>query len=1025
MAGPGEGASGRIREGVAIASGDSSDEKPVSAVDAEARTLPGVAASDVTLPGSVANPARPPSTSPAESVNSSDAITIAGRVSSRPSSESSSVFRSIGATIFNDGDILGGRYQITKLLGMGGMGAVYKAHDMEVERSVGLKVIRPELVGNPAILARFKQELILARQVTHKNIIRIYDLNDADGVKFITMEFVEGEDLRSILTRQGKFPPEEAVEIMHQVCAGLGAAHLEGVIHRDLKPSNIMRDPSGRVVIMDFGLARTVQGDGMTQTGMMIGTMEYMSPEQANGLELDATSDIYAVGLISYEMLTGKMPYAAESAVASLLKRSQERAIPMSEVDKSVPRALSTAVSRCIEPDRRKRYQSTNELIADLEGFQPSVASKTGSVTIHRTAVPAIRKVRAVYKWAAVALAAVLISLAGSSLYRWKRHARTEVALAPVSVLVSDFTNHTGDPIFDGTLEPMFNVALEGASFINAFNRGTARKMAQKLPNPTDKLDEQSARLVALSQGISSVITGEISFRGDSYTVSVMALDAATGKVLAKSEATAANKDEVVGTVPKVVAPIRKALGDKTQESVFPPGAFTAASVEVVHQYGLAKEQETAGNWEGAMRYYEKAVQLDPNFARAYSGMAAMAYTLGQRQLAEENIKLAMEHVDRMTEREKYRHRGQYYAYTGDNKKAVENYKELLARYPADFIGRYNLAAGYIELRDFSNAVDSARRAVEIAPKRAMAREALSLYASYAGDFHTGEQEARAAIELSPSSEMSYLALAEAQLGQGQLSQAAETYHKLEKLSGLGASMAASGLADLAVYEGRFADAVRILEQGAAADLAAKNPENAADKFAALGHTQLLRGQNRGALAATDKALAGSKSIKAKFLAGLNFVGAGELAKAQKLATALGSEMTAEPQANAKIIQGDLALKRGDAREAIKALNDANNVLDTWIGHYELARAYLEAGAFVEADAELDRCLKRRGESLELWLNNVPTYGYFPPVYYLQGRVREGLKSPGFAESYRTYLGIRGQAGEDPLIPEIRRRLGQ
>jgi len=1012
-------------KGAIVSSGDSSTEKPVSAVDAEARTLPGVADSDLTLPGSVANTVRP-NTSPAESVESSDAVTVAGRVGSRPSRESTSVFRSIGATIFSEGDVLGGRYEITKLLGMGGMGAVYKAYDMEVERTVGLKVIRPDLAENPAILARFKQELVLARQITHKNIIRIYDLNEADGVKFITMEFIEGEDLRTILTRQGKLSPEEAVEILHQTCAGLNAAHSEGVIHRDLKPANIMRDQSGRVVIMDFGLARTLQGEGMTQTGMMVGTMEYMSPEQATGLELDATSDIYAVGLIAYEMLTGKMPYAADSAVASLLKRSQERAKPMIDVDSSIPRDLSTIVSRCIEPDRKKRYQNTAELIADLEAFQPSAASKAvGSVAVRRPPFKAARTIPAWAKWGAVSVLALLVL--GVSLYEWKWRPKSQVAHAPVSVLVADVTNHTGDPVFDGTLEPMFNVALEGASFINAFNRGTARKLAQKLPNPTDKLDEQSARLIALSQGINSVITGEISLRGDSYTVSVMALDAATGKVLAKSEATAANKDEVVGTVPKVVAPIRTALGDTTPESaqLNYQGAFAAASIEVVHQYGLAKEQDLAGNLDKAVQYYAKAAQLDPNFARAYSGMAAMAYTAGKRQLAVENIKLAMQHVDRMTERERYHIRAQYYQFTGDSKKAAEAYKEKLTHYPTDFPGTYNLASTYIDLRNFSQAVEQVRRAVEIAPKRALPRQSLSFYNSYVGDFHTGEQEARAAIELSPSSEMGYLALAEAQLGQGEVPQLAETYHKLEKLSATGASMAASGLADLAVYEGRFADAVRILEQGAAADLAAKNLESAADKFVALGHTQLLRGQNRAALAATEKALASSPSIKAKFVAGQNFVGAGELAKAQKLATALGSETTAEPQAYAKILEGDLALKRGDARKAIQALTDANNLLDMWIGHYELARAYLEAGAFVDADAELDRCLKRRGEALELWLNNVPTYGYFPPVYYLQGRVREGLKSAGFAESYRNYLSIRAQAGEDSLLPEIRQRLGQ
>ena len=299
------------------------------------------------------------------------------------------VYASIGATIFEVGSVLGGRYEIQKLLGMGGMGAVYKAHDLEVDRALGLKVIRPDLAGNPAILARFKQELVLARQVTHRNIIRIYDLSEAEGVKFITMEFVEGEDLRTILTKEGKLSPKEAVDIISQSCAGLQAAHAEGVIHRDLKPSNIMRDASGRVVIMDFGLAKTVQSDGMTQTGMMIGTMEYMSPEQAMGSELDARSDIFAMGLIFYELITGNMPYRAESAIASLVRRTQERAIPLSEVDPTVPPAISKIVDKCLERDPKARYATVQELLDDLDisqGRRPR-SSGFGTTAVRNTAL--------------------------------------------------------------------------------------------------------------------------------------------------------------------------------------------------------------------------------------------------------------------------------------------------------------------------------------------------------------------------------------------------------------------------------------------------------------------------------------------------------------------------------------------------------------------------------------------------------------------------------------------------------------
>ena len=291
MTGTGEGAPRKQQTGVAVSSGESSANTPRPALGREGNP-PVSDGSDATLIA----PAVPES-------DPSDARTIVGKSRSDITpSMATAAFKAIGATVFEDGTVLGGRYQILKLLGMGGMGAVYKARDLEVDRIVGLKVIRPDLAGNPAILARFKQELVLARQVTHKNIIRIYDLNEADGVKFITMEFIEGEDLRSILTRQKRLPPVEAVGIMLQTCAGLQAMHVEGIVHRDMKPSNIMRDAAGRVVIMDFGLAKTVEGDGLTQTGMMIGTMEYMSPEQAMGSDLDARSDIFAVGLIFYEL---------------------------------------------------------------------------------------------------------------------------------------------------------------------------------------------------------------------------------------------------------------------------------------------------------------------------------------------------------------------------------------------------------------------------------------------------------------------------------------------------------------------------------------------------------------------------------------------------------------------------------------------------------------------------------------------------------------------------------------------------
>jgi tetratricopeptide (TPR) repeat protein len=915
------------------------------------------------------------------------------------------------------GTLLAERYEILQLLGQGGMGAVYKARDTELDRIVALKLIRPELARNPEMLRRFKQELILARQVTHKNVIRIFDLGQSSGIKFITMDFVEGQDLRHLLLEKGKFPADEAARIMLQICRALEAAHNEGVIHRDLKPQNIMVDPSGKAYVMDFGIARSAYLPGMTQTGALIGTPEYMSPEQARGEKLTERSDIFSLGVIFYELLTAKSPYPADAPLATLWKRMQEKPTPPIEVDPEVPKPLSDIVMKALEIEAENRFSSSGEMAQQLELW---LGPSAGTSTIF---VPAPHAV-SYWKWASVALALLLAG--GGVAYWWRNPSKPKAPHAPVSVLVADFTNHTGDPIFDGTLEPMFNLALEGASFINAYNRGSARKLAQQLPNPSDKLDEQPARLVAIGQGVGAVVTGELSRRGDKYSVEATALDARTGNVIAKSEITAANKDDVLLSIPKLAAPIRKALGDTTPESVqltTAGGAFQAASLEAVHQYGVAMDQQLAGKMDEAMAGFSKATELDPNFARAYSGMAAVASNLGHDQDAEKYFKLAMQHVDRMTERERYRVRGLYYLSVGNWDKCIEENSELVRQFPADNAGHNNLSICYKGEHNTPKAIEELRRSLAVSPNNNQLRVNLALYLSYTGDFQGAEREARTVLQANPSFDTGYAALAYAQVGQGQLDDAIKTYKQLEKVSSFGQSMAAGGLADTALYEGRLTDAVHLLESGAAADLKADRLDSAAADFTLLAYTQLLRRQKPAVLEALNKALANSKTTSTRFAAARIYAAVGETAKARKLAEGLGSEPQLEGPVYAKLIEGEVALAEKDPRRAIQVLNEANKQLDIWIGRFDLGRAYLDAGMFPEADSEFDRCIKRRGETLDLF-DFVSTYGFLPEVYYYQGRAREGLNSPGFRESYRTYLSIREKAGEDPLLPDVRRRLG-
>jgi eukaryotic-like serine/threonine-protein kinase len=912
--------------------------------------------------------------------------------------------------------VLGGRYEILQLIGEGGMGAVYKARDREVDRIVALKVIRPELVATPEILQRFKQELILARQITHKNVVRIYDLGDADGVKFISMEYVEGENLKSVLRRVGKFPPSETVSIMQQICRALDACHVEGVIHRDLKPANVMRDKQGRVLVMDFGLARSAQSGGLTLTGAVMGTIEYMSPEQAKGQEVGTTSDIYTVGLIFYELLTGKMPFEAESAMASLLKRMQERAVPASVLDKSIPRDLSVIVGRCLEPNCRKRYQSVAELLADLEAYQPSAA--TVSTVIARRSAP----VATIYRWMAAVLGILLLA-ATFMLVKNKTWKVAVTPHSPVSILVSDFNNETSDAVFDGTLEPAFSIAMEGASFINSFNRATAHKIAAKLQPGVTQLNEQLARLVATREGINIVVSGSIARESSDYQLAVRALDGVTGKTLiAESERVA--EQDVLGAIGKLAAGIRKSLGDQTPESVQLAAAetYTTRSLDAAHEYALAQVAQFSGNYNDAIEHSLKALQFDPDLGRAYVVLAVVYNNMKQPQQAEKYFQLALSKIDTMSEREKYRTRGSYYLVARKPDQAIEELQQLVARYPADNTGLANLALAYFYRRDMARALEEGRRAVQIYPKNTIQRNNVGLYAMYAGDFEAAIREQQGVIEMNPNLVLGYVGTAVPQLALGRPDDASATYHQLEKLGPDGASAAAAGLADIALYQGRTSDAIRILEAGISSDAANKNPDGAAVKMATLAQAQLLARNPGEAARAAERALATSHEVPIQFWAARAYIGANQDAKALAIAHDLGGSLDADPQAYGKLIEGEIQLRHSKPQEALRSFLEARKIADTWMGHFDAGRAYVEAGAFTEADSELEACQKRRGETTALFLDESPTYYVFPPVYYYLGRAQEGLKSSAAAESYKAFIDTKN-GGQDPLLADATKRL--
>jgi eukaryotic-like serine/threonine-protein kinase len=922
----------------------------------------------------------------------------------------------------DSGTILSNRYEIIALLGFGGMGAVYRAHDRELDRDVALKTIRSDLANDPSIIQRFKHELVLARQVTHRNVIRIYDLGEADGLKYITMEYVEGRDLSTILETQTKLPASEAADLIAQVCEGLAAAHAEGVIHRDLKPSNIMVGKNGRVSVMDFGLARTFGDAGLTQTGALLGTVEYMSPEQARGDKLDARSDIYTVGLIFYELLTGTAPFKTDTAIASLWKRMQTRPAPVHSIDPEIPRALSDIVDRCLEADRDKRYSSVMAVLTDLarwngkalsRDFAPYPAVASGLAQGGRRVSPLV--------W--IGLAAFIAIVAVLSYFGFHASENTVRAHPPVSLLVTDFENRTKDAIFDSTLEPAMTLALEGAPFISSYSRSEAHKVAVELRPGTTRIDEGLGRLVAVREGLSVVISGVIDGPGTAIRVTIRALDAASGRVLLERTAEVGTKDAVLRHISDLAASVRKMLGDTTPESAQLAAAetYSSSSLEAAHEYAVAQELQWAGKWEQAVSHYEAAVKLDPDMGRAYAGMAVMAANMSQRSTAEENFKLAVAHIERMSEREKLRTRGAYYLFMRDPQKAIAEYAALVKQFPADEAAYGNLALAHFYTRDMTRAVEEGIQAVKLTPKSLLQKNNVALFAAYAGDYASAVKFAGEVIAANPQYVDAYGALAMGQMGQNQVADALQTYERLKTINPRAASMAVTGSADVAAYEGRYSDAVGLLSAGIASDESANNRSSAATKLIAMAEAYLAGGDKTRALDSAQRALTLDKQDSSLFAVGVIYSQAGQANKASAIAEQLESRVEPDPQFYAKLLRGEIALKSGTPAQAIQNFQQAQKLTDSWLGHFGLGRAYLAAEKFVEANFEFETCLKRRGESSAVFLDDVPTFRYLPLLYYYLARSQDGVNSATAVDTYKTFLATR--KAEDALSSDAHRRL--
>ena len=642
------------------------------------------------------------------------------------------------------GTVLAARYEILSVLGTGGMGSVYKAQDRELDRQVALKVIRPELARNAAIVDRFKQELRLSHKVTHRNVVRMYDLAEDAGMRFVTMELVAGEDLRTILEEQHKLPADEAVDILQQICLALEAAHGEGILHRDLKPQNVMREAAGRVVVMDFGLARTIEGDGMTQSGALVGTMEYMSPEQALGKDLDERSDIFALGLMGYEMLTGKMPFKAESAIASLLKRTRERAVPCVEVDTNIPGALSGIISKCLESDVEQRYRSVGEVLKDLEAWR----GKTAAASLRFPAdVPSTGMSG---HWLLVVAGAVLLIAIAATVSLTMRHfsgshSAATVASAPtISLAIMPFYNASGDTTLNwlgASLAEMLGSDIGASSRVRMVSPDRLQQVLADLHvSANSQVDAATLKRAAEFTNAQTVIFGQFIRAGSeiriSTTVMGVAHDTRTVVItdVPEEKDLLTSVDKLAGELREKLTTDPKVVTDLKAHAERP----TTTSVDALKSYEDGVALEKAGDNIKALEDFRAATTTDSNFALAYARLAETYSNLGHDDLAQSASRRAMELSDALPAQERYLIEASDARINNNTQKAIDAYKQIVAANPADTDAQFALAGLYEQTNDFAGAKQRLAAVLADDPKNVQALLASGRVAIKSDDPNSG-----------------------------------------------------------------------------------------------------------------------------------------------------------------------------------------------------------------------------------------------------------------------------------------------
>jgi len=597
--------------------------------------------------------------------------------------------------------------------------------------------------------------------------------------------------------------------------------------------------------------------------------------------------------------------------------------------------------------------------------------------------------------------------------------------IEPISVLIADFDNQTGDELFDGTLEQALQIGVESAPFITGYRRDAAKQVAQTMEWSTDSLDEETARLVSVREGVKLVMAGGIEEDDGAYTLYVRAVDPQGGEVLASVDVDAKDKLEVLAAVGTLAGDLREELGDDSldREKLVLSETFTAKSLEAAQAYSKAQSLQYKGKYEEAMEHYRAALEHDPDFGRAYSGLALSARSLGRVDESGALWEQALANLDSMTERERLRTLGLYYSQvTRNRQKAIESYQTLIEKYPADDAAHNGLAIQYFYTLDFQNALSTGGALLDIYPNSVMGRSNYALYAMYASDFDTAVEEATKVRELDETYFKAWLPVAMKALADDDIAAANAAYANMSATSSRGELTGQLGLADTAIFSGDAAQAMQEIAVGIDKSKAAGSQYYLATNYVMLADAQYLLGETEGALSAMQEALDTSSRLSQQVPAALMYLDTGDFESAQAIADTLGKSLQRQSRAYSQMLKGLIELQAGNHIEAIDLISAGSRQADLWLIRFNLGKAYLEAGFYAEALDELMVSLERQGEATSVFLDDLPTYRYMVSLPYWLGIAQAELGMQEAAqENFAAFLERRPYGG--PLADDARQRL--